>query len=288
MSKLLEGRSLAHRVKEALRPRIHCLETAHGITPGLAILQAGDDGPSQVYVSSKMKQGQEIGLTITVHRFPADASPQQLYDCIQTLNNDAHIHGMIIQLPLPPSFDTQTLLMQIDPRKDVDGLHPLNMGLLMAGRPSLIPCTPLGCLKLLQSTELPLAGKHAVIVGRSTLVGKPLAHLLLQHNCTVSVIHRGTVHPHLLAQQADILIAATGSPRLITPSWIKPGACVLDVGITKQIDSAGQRTLVGDVDFEAVSPLTSWITPVPGGVGPMTVACLLENTVRAAENLLKA
>lgn len=259
------------------------LRRRHHIVPGLAIIRVGDHKASQVYVASKRRQCEDVGILSFEHHLPAGVKPEVVLDLVHRLNCDPTIHGIIIQLPLPSHLETSQIILAIDPSKDVDGLHPLNLGKLAMGFPSFVPCTPLGCLELIKTQFKSLKGLHAVIVGRSNLVGKPLMLLLLQHDCTVTIVHSKSRKPETITSQADILVVAVGKPRLVKRSWVKPGAVVIDVGINHLMDEEGNSYLVGDVDFEDVKDIVHAITPVPGGVGPMTVSSLLLNTLKAAE-----
>lgn len=255
---------------------------ADGIAPALAVILVGEDPASEVYVRNKVQRAHEVGIRSIEHRLPADTGEQQLLALIAALNADAAVHGILVQLPLPRHIGEQAVIQAVDPRKDVDGFHSHNVGSLSQGLPSLVPCTPAGCLQLLQRTAAGLAGKHAVIVGRSNIVGKPMAALLLKADCTVTIVHSRTPDAAALCRLADIVVVATGRPGLVTAEWIKPGAVVIDVGINRIQDHQGRSRLVGDVDYEGVAAVASAITPVPGGVGPMTIANLMANTVAAA------
>jgi methylenetetrahydrofolate dehydrogenase (NADP+)/methenyltetrahydrofolate cyclohydrolase len=256
-----------------------------GVTPGLAVVLVGEDPASQVYVRNKHRQTLEAGMNSFEHRLPADSSQQTLLDLVAELNADDAVDGILVQLPLPAQINAQAVLDAIDPAKDVDGFHVVNAGRLATGGDALVPCTPLGCLLLLRHFVGELSGLRAVIVGRSNIVGKPMAQLLLAENCTTTIAHSRTRDLAAECRQADILIAAVGRPEMIRGDWIKPGATVIDVGINR-IDAAdrgtGKSRLVGDVAFAEAAPIAAAITPVPGGVGPMTIACLLRNTVTAA------
>ncbi|HNK33281.1 MAG TPA: bifunctional methylenetetrahydrofolate dehydrogenase/methenyltetrahydrofolate cyclohydrolase FolD, partial [Plasticicumulans sp.] len=241
-----------------------------------------EDPASQVYVRNKAAQTRECGMQSIEHRLPASTTQDELLALVATLNADPEVDGILVQLPVPAHIDPERVLLAIDPAKDVDGFHPLNAGLLATGGSGLVPCTPLGSLMLLKDRLGSLAGLHAVVVGRSNIVGKPMAQLLLREDCTVSVVHSRTREPAALCRQADIVVAAVGRPRMIGPDWVKPGATVIDVGINRIALDDGRTKLVGDVDFDAVAALAGAITPVPGGVGPMTIACLLHNTLTAA------
>lgn len=275
MAHLIDGRAYARKIKDLIARELP--ELSYIGKPRLAIVQIADNPASKVYVRAKVKQAEELGLDAHPIHFPESVTQSHLLSLIDTLNSDASIHGIIVQLPLPKHLDPLVVVNRIRPDKDVDGLSVMNSGRLSMGLDCLIPCTPLGCLILLQDLFPSLDGKHAVIFGRSNLVGKPLAQLLLKKNCTVTLAHSRTQNPQDLARQADILVAAVGVPQLIKGEWVKPGATVLDVGINR-LDNG---MLVGDVDFDTVSPVAGHLTPVPGGVGPMTVACLLLNTVLA-------
>lgn len=287
--KLLNGRALATAVKKSLHERIVRLKKDHKIRPGLAIIRIGNNPSSQVYVTSKKRQCQEIGIRSFEHVLPETTSLETIIDLIHNINDDPEIHGLIVQLPLPAGLNKDVILQAIDPQKDVDGLHPLNLGRLFCAIPEgYTPCTPRGCLHLLKSIHPSLRGLHATIIGTSNLVGKPMAHLLIQEGCSVTLINSKTKNPQDLCADADIVIAAAGVPLLVQESWIKPGATVIDVGINRLVTDEGTPYLVGDVDTQAVLEKVQAITPVPGGVGPLTVAYLLDNTVIAAELKAKA
>lgn len=278
---LLDGKALAQTLTVSLAEEIRTLAARGAPVPGLAVVLVGDDPASQVYVASKARQTVATGMRSVEHRLDADTSEAALLALVDRLNADDDIDGILVQLPLPPQIDTDRVLNRIDPAKDVDGFHPINAGRLMVGRPGLVPCTPRGCMLLIRSTGLPLAGLHAVVVGRSNIVGKPVAQLLLQESCTVTVAHSKTRELSALCRQADILVAAAGRPAMLGADAVKPGAIVIDVGINRVPRPEGGTRLVGDVDFEAVLQIAGAITPVPGGVGPMTIACLLQNTLSA-------
>ncbi|HBN22899.1 MAG TPA: bifunctional methylenetetrahydrofolate dehydrogenase/methenyltetrahydrofolate cyclohydrolase FolD [Holosporales bacterium] len=285
-AKNIDGRALAVHLKEGLIKRIDILKKKHNVRPGLAIIRVGDDPASQVYVASKKRQCKEIGIRSFEHVLSSTIEQKALLDLIQSINEDPEIHGLIVQLPLPKHFNSAEIIQAISPRKDVDGLHPLNLGKLFCGiEGGFTPCTPKGCIKLIHTVQKDLKGLKAVVVGASNLVGKPLAHLLLREGATVSLLNSKTKNPKSLCSQADVIVAAAGIPCLIQGDWVKKGALVIDVGINHLVDEQGKPYLVGDVDYEAVSKKAKAMTPVPGGVGPMTVACLLENTVIAVENL---
>lgn len=279
-SKLIDGKAASARVLAEVAADVTALKGA-GIEPALAVVLVGDDPASHVYVRNKVLRANEVGIRSLEYRLPADASAEAVLEVVAGLNADASVSGILVQLPLPAHIDETRVLQAIDPAKDVDGFHSENVGGLSQGRPVLTPCTPAGCMRLLRDTLGDLSGKHAVVVGRSNIVGKPMAALLLAANCSVTVLHSRSVKPEKLCGQADIVVAAVGRPRMIGADWIKPGAVVIDVGINR-IDEDGRSRLVGDVDFDAVLPVASAITPVPGGVGPMTIALLMQNTVTAA------
>lgn len=276
---IIDGKSLAAKLRAAQKSAIESL-AARGLRPGLAAVLVGDDPASRVYVRNKARACEETGLRSETHEHPENISESALIECIAHLNADRAVHGILVQLPLPRRLDTARILAAISPAKDVDGFHAVNLGALLQGRPGFVPGTPAGVMCLLEHAGVPLAGRHAVIVGRSTIVGKPLALLLLQKDATVTICHSRTLDLAAVTQQADILVAAVGRARLITADMVKQGACVIDVGINRLPDGK----LAGDVDFAAVREVAGSITPVPGGVGPMTVAMLIVNTIRAAES----
>ncbi len=263
----------------------------HGLKPGLAVVLVGDDPASQIYVRSKGEQSQAAGMHSVTHRLPAETSESDLIALVRELNADAAIHGILVQLPLPKHISEAAVLAVLDPNKDVDGLTVASAGRLATGLPALTPCTPVGCMIMLRETLGSLAGKRALVVGRSILVGRPLAALLLGADCTVTIAHSKTVDLPARCREADILCAAIGRPQMITGDWIKPGAAVIDIGVNRVpfrdpvAAAAGKTKVVGDVDFKSASKVAGWITPVPGGVGLMTVACLLQNTVTAAKRI---
>jgi methylenetetrahydrofolate dehydrogenase (NADP+)/methenyltetrahydrofolate cyclohydrolase len=281
---LIDGK----RIAETLRARVAAEVTrlaAEVVVPGLAVLLVGENAASQVYVRNKTRQTAEAGMRSFDHTLPATLSEAELLALVARLNADPEVDGILVQLPLPPQIDAQKVIEAIDPEKDVDGFHPLNAGRLMTGVPGLVPCTPLGCLILAHSVRPDLAGLEAVVVGRSNIVGKPVAQLLLNESCTVTVAHSRTRDLPAVCRRADILVAAVGVPEMIRGDWIKPGATVIDVGINRVPNPAGgegKTRLVGDVAFDDANEVAGAITPVPGGVGPMTIACLLRNTLIAA------
>jgi methylenetetrahydrofolate dehydrogenase (NADP+) / methenyltetrahydrofolate cyclohydrolase len=282
-ARLIDGKKIGADLRAAVALDVDELEAEHKVTPGLAVVLVGEDPASQVYVRSKGKATLEAGMKSFEHRFPASVTQSELLDLIQRMNADDAIDGILVQLPLPAHIDADAVLDAIRPDKDVDGFHPINAGKLASGRPALVPCTPWGAMRLIRAVEPKLAGKRAIVIGRSNIVGKPMALLLLAADCTVTVAHSKTVDLPAVSREADILIAAVGRPAIVTRDWIKPGAIVIDVGINRVPAPDGKGRLVGDVDFAGVSEIAGAITPVPGGVGPMTIACLLENTVRAAK-----
>jgi methylenetetrahydrofolate dehydrogenase (NADP+)/methenyltetrahydrofolate cyclohydrolase len=278
LAKIIDGKSLAAAVRAAQKSALESL-AARGVRPGLAAILAGDDPASRVYVRNKARACEETGVRSEVHEFPEGVSESALLECIVRLNADHAVHGILVQLPLPRRLDAGRILASVSPAKDVDGFHAVNLGALLQGRPGFVPGTPAGIMRLLEHAGVVLTGRHAVIVGRSTIVGKPLALLLLQKDATVTICHSKTAGLAAITRGADVLVAAVGRAKLITGDMLKPGACVIDVGINRMADGK----LAGDVDFESAKETAGWITPVPGGVGPMTVAMLIVNTVRAAE-----
>lgn len=281
MSNLIDGKAFAENLRKTITEQTAEIKKNHHMHPGLAVVLVGEDPASQVYVRNKEKFAIECGFKSETFRLPAETAQAELLTLIDTLNNDQTIHGILVQLPLPKHLHEEEILNAINPLKDVDGFHPVNIGQLSIGKPYLIPCTPLGSLLLLQDKlGKDLSGKNAVIVGRSNIVGKPMMQLLLSQNCTVTIAHSRTKDVAALCREADIVIAAVGVPRLIKGDWIKKGAAVIDVGINR-IEEAEKMRLVGDVDFDEAVKNAAYITPVPGGVGPMTIACLLRNTLTA-------
>jgi len=279
---LIDGKAVAAEIRSEIAHEVSLL-TERGITPGLAVVIAGDDPASHVYVRSKAKQTLEVGMASFKHDLPADISEAELLALIASLNTDPRVHGILVQLPLPRHIDSEKVLQAIDPAKDVDGFHPLNVGLVASGSGGLVPCTPLGAIILLKKVRKDLRGLSAVIVGRSNIVGRPMAQLLLKEDCTVTIAHRYTTDVASLVRGADILVVAVGRAEMIRGDWIKPGAIVIDVGINRVAGEDGKARLVGDVAFDEAAAVAGAITPVPGGVGPMTIACLLRNTVDAAK-----
>lgn len=281
MNRLIDGKKISAAVVEQLALDTREFIATSGVTPGLAVVLVGEDPASQVYVRNKVKQATAAGFNSTEHRLSADTTQADLNTLVEQLNNDASVHGILVQLPLPAQLSEPEIIRLIAPHKDVDGFHPLNVGALASGGADLIPCTPMGCMIMLEQTLGDLSGKHAVVVGRSNIVGKPMAALLLQANCTVTIVHSRTQNIEALCREADILVAAVGRPEMIKGSWVKPGATVIDVGINA-VEKEGKRRLVGDVDFSEAVDVAGAISPVPGGVGPMTIACLMKNTLTAA------
>lgn len=286
MVQIIDGKAIAHKLQEELKHQVETIKTSKNIIPHLTVIIVGDDPASHVYVSSKERNAINIGMKSTIIRLEADTSQTKIEDHISKLNQDPDVHGILVQLPLPKHLDEERIINLINPQKDVDGFHPHNVGLLHNGQvhKALTPCTPTGSLILLKSVCPDLTGKHAVIVGRSNIVGRPIAEMLLAENCTVTIAHSRTQNLPEMCKQADILVAAVGKPHFIQADWVKQDAIIIDVGINR-IDSPTQEKkskLVGDVDFENVQHKTHAITPVPGGVGPMTIACLLQNTLKAA------
>ena len=277
-AKIIDGKALAAEMRAALKPVVASL-VARGIRPGLAVVLAGDDPASRVYVRNKARACTEVGLYSEQHDLPASATEVQVLERVRLLNADPRIHGIMVQLPLPAHVSGEQVLRAIAPDKDVDGFHPFNAGLLATGHPAFVPCTPAGVMRMLDREGIDTEGRHAVIVGRSNIVGKPMAMLLLRRNATVTICHSKTRNLGAVTRQADILVAAVGRARFLTGEMVKPGAVVIDVGINRLPDGK----LAGDVDFQSVLGRASHLTPVPGGVGPMTIAMLLENTVLAAE-----
>lgn len=283
-AKIIDGKAFAATVRAQVADHVTKLKDDHGITPGLAVVLVGEDPASQVYVRSKGKQTVEVGMKSVEHKLDVETSEADLLAVIDQLNNDPEIHGILVQLPLPKHLDEDLVINSIDPAKDVDGFHISNVGLLGTGQKSMVPCTPLGCLMMLRDHHGSLSGMDAVVIGRSNIVGKPMAQLLLGDSCTVTIAHSRTKDLPDVVRRADIVVAAVGRPEMVPGDWIKPGATVIDVGINR-LDAPergeGKTRLVGDVDYDSCAAVAGAITPVPGGVGPMTIACLLANTVTA-------
>jgi len=283
MGKMIDGKVFADQLCERLTGEVKSLQK-QGVRPAIAVVLMGEDPASQVYVRNKIKRCQQVGIVSREHRLAADTTQCELLNLIDALNREAGVHGILVQLPLPDQIEEEAVISAIDPKKDVDGFHIENVGALSVGKEALTPCTPQGALMLLEDVLGDLSGLHAVIVGRSNIVGKPMANLLLQKNCTVTTAHSRTRNLPELCRMADIVVAAVGRPKMIKGEWIKPGAVVIDVGINRT-EEGGKSKLCGDVDFDSARAVAGAITPVPGGVGPMTIACLMLNTVKAAKLL---
>jgi methylenetetrahydrofolate dehydrogenase (NADP+)/methenyltetrahydrofolate cyclohydrolase len=284
-AQIIDGKSYAEGLRGRIAGHVARLRTEHGITPGLAVVIVGHDPASQIYVTNKARQTVEVGMYSEKYELPDTAPEAEVLALIEKLNADPKIHGILVQLPLPGQVDPNKVIATISPDKDVDCFTPASVGKVQIGLPGPVACTPLGCLMLLRDFVGHLAGKHAVIVGRSNLVGKPMAQLLLRENCTVTIAHSRTTDLPGIVRQADIVVAAVGRPLMIKGDWLKPGAAVIDVGINRipaPEKGEGKTRVVGDVDYVSALPVAGWITPVPGGVGPMTIACLLANTVTTA------
>ncbi|RQS04335.1 MULTISPECIES: bifunctional 5,10-methylenetetrahydrofolate dehydrogenase/5,10-methenyltetrahydrofolate cyclohydrolase [unclassified Burkholderia] len=277
---IIDGKAIADALLESVRHDVARLR-GDGVLPGLAVVLVGDDPASHVYVRNKMLRAQQVGIRSIEHRLPADTAASDLLALVAELNADPDVHGILVQMPLPAPLDAAAVIDAIDPRKDVDGFHRDNVGGLALGQDALVPCTPSGCMHLLREIVGDLRGKHAVVVGRSNIVGKPMAALLLQSDCSVTTVHSRSANAAELCRQADIVVAAAGKPGLVDADWIKPGAVVVDVGINR-IESGGATRLVGDVDHDSVARVAAALTPVPGGVGPLTIAFLMKNTALAA------
>jgi len=289
---LIDGKAFAERIRQDIRDDVAALRRDYALTPGLAVILVGEDPASSIYVRNKGEQTRAAGMQSFVHHLPAETSQNDLLHLINQLNDDNRVHGILVQLPLPGHVDTQAVLAAILPEKDVDGFHVINAGQLAVGQPALTPCTPLGCLMLLHDHLGSLRGKRALVIGRSTIVGRPMAQLLLTADCTVTIAHRYSTDLPSLCSEADIVVAAVGIPELVKGAWLKPSAVVIDVGINRvpardpELAAQGKTRIVGDVAFEEARQVAGAITPVPGGVGPMTIACLLHNTVKAAKATL--
>ena len=282
---ILDGKKLAESVRAEVAAGVSAFVAEHGRPPGLEVVLVGEDPASQVYTRNKQKASTEVGIRGKLHTLPASTTETELLALLDRLNNDETVDGILVQLPLPAHIDSAKVLLAIDPAKDVDGFHPVNAGLLATGQQALVPCTPLGCIILAKSVHPDLSGMNAVVVGRSNIVGKPVAQLLLAESCTVTIAHSRTRNLPEVCRRADLLVAAVGRPEMIRGDWVKPGATVIDVGINRVPNPSageGKTRLVGDVAFAEAAEVAGAITPVPGGVGPMTIACLLRNTVQAA------
>lgn len=291
MAQIIDGKAFAASLRERVAAEVATLRAERGVQPGLAVVLVGEDAASQVYVRNKGEQTLAAGMHSVTHRMPENTSQEVLLTLVAQLNHDPAIHGILVQFPVPAQISQAAVVAAISPDKDVDGLHVVNAGRLASGLPALTPCTPLGCMMLLKDALGDLTGKRAVVVGRSNLVGKPIAQLLLAADCTVTIAHSRTQDLAAVCREADILVAAVGRPEMIRGDWIKPGAAVIDVGMNRipardpEAAAAGKTRLVGDVAFDEAMEVAGWVTPVPGGVGPMTVACLLQNTLTAAKRL---
>ncbi|MDH4227053.1 MAG: bifunctional methylenetetrahydrofolate dehydrogenase/methenyltetrahydrofolate cyclohydrolase FolD [Deltaproteobacteria bacterium] len=283
MGNIIDGKAVAESIREALKNEVAAMKAAHNVTPGLAVVLVGEDPASKVYVKNKGIACEKAGIRSVQHTLSADTSEESLLKLIKELNADKEVHGILVQLPLPKHINSDKILETIAPEKDSDGFHPYNVGRLMTGRPTFEPCTPLGVMKLIEASGIELSGKDAVIIGRSNIVGKPMAMMLLQKNATVSICHSKTKDLEKKVLAADVVVAAIGKAEFVKGSWIKEGAVVIDVGINR----TAEGKLVGDVEYEAAKKRASFITPVPGGVGPMTIAMLLRNTVDAAARTIK-
>lgn len=281
-ARVIDGKVIAANLREDVAAEVARLKGDHNLTPGLAVVLIGNDPASEVYVGSKTKQTLGAGMASFEHKLSADTPQAEVLALIEKLNHDPAVHGILVQLPLPKGLDTNTIVNAIDPAKDVDGLHPVNAGRLASGLPALTPCTPLGCIILAKTVHASLEGMNAIVLGRSNLVGRPLVQLLLNENATVTIAHSRTRDLPALCREADLVFAAVGRPEMVKRDWIKPGATVIDVGINRLPGEGGKSRLVGDVAYNEAMEVAGAVTPVPGGVGQMTVACLLVNTVRAA------
>lgn len=282
MATIIDGKAFSAKLRSEIARKVEIVKTNNGLTPGLAVVLVGEDPASQVYVRSKGKQTAEAGMNSYEHKLDAETSQADLLALIDQLNNDADVHGILVQLPLPKHIDEESVINSISVDKDVDGFHLSNVGKLSIGAEGIVPCTPLGSIMMLKDHLGDLSGKKAIVVGRSNIVGKPMAALLLAESCTVTIAHSRTVDLPAECRQADILVAAVGRPEMVKGSWIKPGATVIDVGINRIVRDDGSTRLVGDVEFDSANQVAGAITPVPGGVGPMTIACLLHNTLQQA------
>ncbi len=280
--RIIDGAAYAATVRASVREGVAALEREHSIVPTLAVVIVGDDPASHVYVRTKSKAAKDAGIRAIEHKLPAQTPEADLLVLLGELNEHEDVHGILVQLPLPKHISADRVIFAIDPNKDVDGFHPQNAGLLALGKPALVPCTPRGCVMLAKTVHESLRGLEAVVVGRSTIVGRPAAQLLLMEDCTTTIAHSQTRNIEAVCRRADLLVVAAGKPELIKENWIKPGATVVDVGINRVVKDNGAIRIVGDVDFESASRVAGAITPVPGGVGPMTVALLLENTLQCA------
>jgi methylenetetrahydrofolate dehydrogenase (NADP+)/methenyltetrahydrofolate cyclohydrolase len=281
-ARIIDGKAIAAELRMSVAAEVQRLSAAHGLVPGLAVVLVGANPASESYVRSKAKSTTEAGMRSFDHRLPETTSEAELLALVAQLNAEPAVHGILVQLPLPAQIDAQKVIASLDPTKDVDGFHPMNAGRLATGLPALAPCTPVGCVRLAKTVHSSLAGMDAVIIGRSNIVGKPLAQLMLAENATVTIAHSKTRDLPAVCRRADVLFAAVGRAEMVKRDWIKPGATVIDVGINRVVGDGGKSRIVGDVAYSEASEVAGAITPVPGGVGPMTIACLMANTVRAA------
>ncbi|CAA7621749.1 bifunctional 5,10-methylene-tetrahydrofolate dehydrogenase and 5,10-methylene-tetrahydrofolate cyclohydrolase [Candidatus Terasakiella magnetica] len=284
-TKIIDGNAFSARLRDTLTQKVHEMRDSHHVTPGLAVVLVGEDPASQVYVRTKHKRTIEVGMKSFMHTLPADTPEHELLTLIAGLNKDPEVHGILVQLPVPKHIDSQKIIEAIDPAKDVDGFHPINVGRLASGGEGMVPCTPLGSMMLLKDCLGKLGGLDAVVIGRSNIVGKPMAHLLLKESCTVTIAHSQTRDLPEVVRRADIVVAAVGKAEMVRGDWLKPGCTVIDVGINRIELPDGTKKLVGDVAFDEAVKVAGAITPVPGGVGPMTIAVLLRNTLVAAARL---
>ncbi|WP_414464234.1 bifunctional methylenetetrahydrofolate dehydrogenase/methenyltetrahydrofolate cyclohydrolase FolD [Hyphomicrobium sp. DY-1] len=281
-AQVIDGKEIAAKVRAQVAAEVARLQKEHGLKPGLAVVLVGEDPASKVYVANKAKQTVEVGMNSWEHRLPAETSEADVLSMVEKLNNDPACHGILVQLPLPKHINAEKVLNLINPDKDVDGFHPVNVGRLWVGERALVPCTPTGSVILAKTVHQSLSGMNAVVIGRSNIVGKPVAALLLRENCTVTIAHSRTKDIESVVRGADLVIAAVGIPEMVKGSWIKPGATVIDVGINRVPSEGGKTKIVGDVAYAECAQVAGAITPVPGGVGPMTIACLLRNAAQAA------
>lgn len=284
-AQIIDGKLTAKALRASIADEVAKIKETVGVTPGLAVVLVGADPASEVYVKNKAKQTVEVGMASFEHRLPAETAEDDLLQLIEQLNNDDTVHGILVQLPVPAHIDERKVISAIDPAKDVDGFHPINAGRLATGQKALVPCTPVGCVILAKQAQADLTGLNAVVIGRSNIVGKPVAQLLLQENCTVTVAHSRTQNLPEIVGRADLVVAAAGQCEMVKRSWIKPGAIVIDVGIHRTVNELGKTKLKGDVAYDETAEVAGFITPVPGGVGPMTIACLLRNSVVACARL---
>jgi len=284
---IIDGKKFAQELRNEIKKEIENIKKTRNTTPGLTVILVGNHTPSEIYVRNKELSAKEVGITSEVIRFESSITQEKLIEVIHGLNKDKKVHGILVQLPLPPHINGSKIIEEIDPKKDVDGFHPVNVGNLSSGKDSLVPCTPLGSYLLIKNVQKNLTGLEALIIGRSNLNGKPMAQLLLKEDCTVTIGHSKTKNLKELCQKADIVVAAVGRANLVKGDWVKEGAIVIDVGINREEDKTEKKgyKIVGDVEFDSVVKKARAITPVPGGVGPMTIACLLNNTLKAFKNI---